>query len=104
MEREITVNYTYILNLDGFELTNECTYYTREVLDNGLERLVYPRFHNSDGILTINLIVERDPELGVSCCRLEVENGSDHPVRINRADVGVSMETTRMALDYFSSD
>ena len=104
MEREITVNYTYILNLDGFELTNECTYYSREVLDNGLERLVYPRFHNSDGILTINLIVERDPELGVSCCRLEVENGSDHPVRINRADVGVSMETTRMALDYFSSD
>lgn len=98
------MNFTYIVTLDGFELLHECTYHTREVLPDGTEQLTFNRFHNADGLLTLTLTACRDPETDVYRCNLSIFNEASHPVRLSRADVGISLETTHMNLRYFSSD
>lgn len=98
------MNFSYIVNIDGFELTHECTYHTREVLENGIERRTYPRFHNSNGTVSLHLVSDYDPIAGVHRCTLEIANGTDHDVRISRADVGIAFDTRQTKLRYFSSD
>lgn len=98
------MNFSYIVNIDGYELLHECSYHTREVLENGMERLAYPRFHNSNGTVRLDFISLYDPKLQVYRCALEIKNETNHDVRIRRADIGVSFETKRTLLKYFSSD
>lgn len=98
------MNFSYCINIDNFPLTHECTYHTKEILENGLERRIYPRFHSSDGIVCINLIAEKDQTLSVWKCWLEIINNTTHPIRLSQADIGIAVESESMDLHYFSSD
>lgn len=98
------MKFSYVTVLNGFELRQECTYHTCEVLKDGTRRLMFPRFHYDTDLLTLNLIAEQDPENGVYRCALEIENTGKKPVRVSRADVGLSFESEEMTLHYFQSD
>lgn len=98
------MKFSYVTVLNGTEIRQECTYHTCETRKDGTKRLSFPRFHNDGGLLTLDLIAEQDPENGVYCCTLQIHNAGEQPVRVSRADIGVSFESREMELHYFQSD
>ncbi len=98
------MKFAYAVTLNGTEISQECTYHTTELLENGMKRLTFPRGHCDGGMISLELICDQDPENGVYRCRLEVRNGGDKPVRVSRADVGASFDAQALDLRYFHSD
>lgn len=98
------MKFAYIVNIDGYKLLHECTYHTREQLPDGAVRRIYPRFHNTGGTVTLNLVADEEESTGVFRCELQIHNETSHPVRISRADIGIAFDSTCTRLRYFTSD
>ncbi len=98
------MKFSYVATLNGTEIRQECTYHTTEQLADGTKCLRFPRGHYDGGRISLELTAKLDPETGVSCCTLQVQNESPQPVRLSRADVGVSFDTENFLLHYFHSD
>lgn len=98
------MKFSYIAVLNGVEIRQECTYHTCEAQKDGGKKLVFPRFHHDGGLLTLDLVALQDPGTGVYRCQLEIHNTGSQPVRLSRADVGVSFESRETTVHFFQSD
>jgi alpha-galactosidase len=98
------MNAIYRIGYNDKNYVHELTAHTTEKLDNGSQKDLYMRFLDYRANLRVEITVLRDAEFKVSKYTAVFYNDTDEDIRLYRLDVGMSVKSECMTLQYFTSD